>query len=45
MFNWDPKAKTALSDEEVVYKEEHTKLYYMKYYVSEDDGTACGKEG
>lgn len=39
MVNWDPKAKTALSDEEVVYKEEHTKLYYMKYYVSEDDGT------
>lgn len=36
MVNWDPKAKTALSDEEVVYKEEHTKLYYMKYYVSED---------
>lgn len=46
MVNWDPKAKTALSDEEVVYKEEHTKLYYMKYYVSEDDGTgATGKEG
>lgn len=37
MVNWDPKARTALSDEEVVYKEEHTKLYYMKYYVSEDD--------
>ena len=46
MINWDPKAKTALSDEEVVYKEEHTKLYYMKYYVSEDDGTgATGEEG
>ena len=46
MVNWDPKAKTALSDEEVVYKEEHTKLYYMKYYVSEDDGTgATGEEG
>ncbi len=45
MVNWDPKAKTALSDEEVVYKEEHTKLYYMKYYVSEDDGTgATGEE-
>ena len=36
MVNWDPKALTALSDEEVVYKEEHTKLYYMKYYVVED---------
>ncbi len=46
MVNWDPKAKTALSDEEVVYKEEHTKLYYMKYYVSEDDSTgATGEEG
>ena len=46
MVNWDPKAKTALSDEEVVYKEEHTKLYYMKYYVSEDDGTGdTGEEG
>ena len=46
MVNWDPKAKTALSDEEVVYKEEHTKLYYMKYYVSEDDGMgATGEEG
>ena len=46
MVNWDPKAKTALSDEEVIYKEEHTKLYYMKYYVSEDDGSgATGEEG
>lgn len=46
MVNWDSKAKTALSDEEVVYKEEHTKLYYMKYYVSEDDGSgATGEEG
>lgn len=46
MVNWDPKAKTALSDEEVIYKEEHTKLYYMKYYVAEDDGKgATGEEG
>ena len=46
MVNWDPKAQTALSDEEVVYKEEHTQLYYMKYYVAEDDGTgATGEEG
>ena len=46
MVNWDPKAQTALSDEEVVYKEEHTRLYYMKYYVAEDDGTgATGEEG
>ena len=33
MVNWDPKALTALSDEEVVYKEEHGHLYYLKYYV------------
>ncbi len=38
MVNWDPKAQTALSDEEVVYKEEHTKLYYLKYYVSDAAG-------
>ena len=37
MVNWDPKAKTALSDEEVIYKEEHSKLYYLKYYVAEAD--------
>ena len=36
MVNWDPKALTALSDEEVVYKEEHTKLYYMKYYLADE---------
>ena len=46
MVNWDPKALTALSDEEVVYKEEHSKLYYLKYYVAEDDGTGeTGAEG
>ena len=33
MVNWDPKAQTALSDEEVVYKEEHSHLFYLKYYV------------
>ena len=33
MVNWDPKALTALSDEEVIYKEEHSKLYYLRYYV------------
>jgi len=38
MVNWDPKALTALSDEEVIYKEEHTKLYYMKYYLAEQEG-------
>ena len=33
MVNWDPKAQTALSNEEVIYKEEKSKLYYLKYYV------------
>lgn len=41
MVNWDPKALTALSDEEVVYKEEHGKLFYLKYYVAEDDGSGA----
>ncbi|MEJ8770020.1 valine--tRNA ligase [Prevotella sp. HCN-7019] len=38
MVNWDPKAQTALSDEEVIYKEEHSKLYYLRYMVVEDPG-------
>ena len=33
MVNWDPKAQTALSNEEVIYKEEKSHLYYLKYYV------------
>ena len=37
MVNWDPQAQTALSDEEVVYKDEHSKLYYLKYYVAQED--------
>ena len=37
MVNWDPQAQTALSDEEVVYKDEHSKLYYLKYRVVESD--------
>ena len=37
MVNWDPKALTALSDEEVIYKEEHSKLYYLKYKVVGED--------
>jgi valyl-tRNA synthetase len=46
MVNWDPKALTALSDEEVVFKDEHSKLYYLRYYLHEDDGTgATGAEG
>ena len=38
MVNWDPKAQTALSDEEVIYKDEHSKLYYLRYMVAEEPG-------
>ena len=37
MVNWDPQALTALSDEEVIYKEEHGKLFYLKYKVVGED--------
>lgn len=45
MVNWDPKALTALSDEEVVYKDEHSKLYYLKYRVVEQNDVAKKDEG
>lgn len=46
MVNWDPKALTALSDEEVIYKEEHSKLYYLRYYIADDDMSGeTGAEG
>ena len=38
MVNWDPKALTAVSDEEVIYKESHGKLFYLRYYVVTDEG-------
>ncbi len=37
MVNWDPKAQTALSDEEVIFKEHHGKLYYLRYKVEGED--------
>ena len=37
MVNWDPAAQTALSDEEVVFKESHGKLYYLRYLVEGSD--------
>ncbi|WP_289860876.1 valine--tRNA ligase [uncultured Muribaculum sp.] len=40
MVNWDPKACTALSDAEVVYREEHSKLYYLRYKIVGEDGYA-----
>lgn len=39
MVHWDPKNQTALSDDEVYYQEEQSKLYYLKYYVAEDNGS------
>ena len=40
MVNWDPAALTALSDQEVIYKEEHGKLYYLRYKIVGEDGYA-----
>ncbi|MDY4789460.1 MAG: valine--tRNA ligase [Bacteroidales bacterium] len=37
MVNWDPKALTALSDEEVIFKEQNSKLYYLKYKIETED--------
>lgn len=38
MINWDPKAKTAISDEEIIYEESHGKLYHVRYYVKGAEG-------
>ncbi len=40
MVNWDPQALTALSDEEVIYKEQEGKLYYLRYKIEGEDGYA-----
>ncbi len=45
MVNWDPQAQTALSDEEVIYKDEHSKLYHLKYRVVEQDAVKQVDEG
>ena len=48
MVNWDPKAQTVLSTEEVMYKEEKSKLYHLKYYVADADTNPVvltGEEG
>ena len=48
MVNWDPKAQTVLSTEEVVYRDEKSKLYYLKYYVADADTNPVkptGEEG
>ncbi len=43
MVNWDPKALTALSDEEVIYKESQSKLYHLRYYVDNGQGLPSDK--
>jgi valyl-tRNA synthetase len=43
MINWDPAAKTALSDEEVEYKEIQGKLYYVKYFVADENGNSTSE--
>ena len=48
MVNWDPKAQTVLSTEEVIYRDEKSKLYHLKYYVADADTNPVvlsGEEG
>ena len=45
MIHWDPQAKTALSDEEVEYKDEQGKLYYVQYKVVNADGSPFTPQG
>ena len=45
MVNWDPKAQTALSNEEVIYRDEKSKLYHLKYYVADTDYVDVSAEG
>ena len=45
MVNWDPQNRTAISDDEVFFEQEQSKLYYLRYYVADDDMTgATGAE-
>ena len=39
MVNWDPEAKTTLSDEEVIYEEKQGNLYYLKYKIEDEEDT------
>ena len=45
MVNWDPKAQTALSNEEVIYRDEKSKLYHLKYYVADAENIDTSAEG
>ena len=44
MINWDVKAKTALSDEEVIRKETHQKLYHLQYDLLDNNGTVLNQK-
>jgi valyl-tRNA synthetase len=44
MVNWDPQGKTAVSDEEVIRKEVNQKLYYIRYYLSPQDGKSASQK-
>ena len=44
MVNWDPKAQTALSNEEVIYHDEKSKLYYLRYFVDEAANSNDGEK-
>jgi valyl-tRNA synthetase len=43
MINWDPKALTALSDEEVIMRETQSKLYHLRYAIADNEGNATGE--
>jgi len=45
MVNWDPKAQTVLSTEEVIYRDEKSKLYYLKYYLAPSPNPSPEEEG
>ena len=45
MVNWDPKAQTALSNEEVIYRDEKSKLYHLKYYIADQENVDTSAEG
>ena len=45
MVNWDPKAQTALSNEEVIYRDEKSKLYHLKYYLADQENVDISAEG
>ncbi len=45
MVNWDPQNRTAISDDEVFFEEEQSKLYYLKYYLAEEPASLDAPEG